>query len=82
MSPAGPGRGFGFLDLEQAIVVRAPQLLVHRLAAVAVADHDGASLEAGFPSVSPWPGLFDIRQSAGQHPILAEFDNTTQPRLV
>lgn len=31
MSPAGPGRGFGFLDLEHAIVVRAPQLHLLRL---------------------------------------------------
>jgi hypothetical protein len=29
-----------------------------------------------------WPGLFDIRQSAGQLPIQAEFDNTIQPPLV
>ena len=64
---AGPGPGFGFLDVGHAMVVGAAQLHVHRLAAVAVADHDGASLEAGFPSVSPWPGLFDIRQSAGKH---------------
>jgi hypothetical protein len=27
-------------------------------------------------------GLSDIRQSAGQHPISAEFDNTTQPCLL
>jgi hypothetical protein len=44
MSQAGPGPGFGFLDLEHARVVRAPQLHVHRLAAVAVADRHGASL--------------------------------------
>jgi hypothetical protein len=34
-------------------VVRAAQLHVHRLAALAVPDHHGPSLGAGFPSVSP-----------------------------
>src|SRR5246500_6063717 len=51
ISQAGPGPGFGFLDLEHAMVVRAAQLHVHRLAAVAVPDHHGPSLGAGFPSV-------------------------------
>jgi hypothetical protein len=46
-------RGFGFLDLEHAIVVSAPQLHVRRLAAVAAADRHRASVGAGFPSVSP-----------------------------
>jgi len=53
MSQAGPGPGFGFLDLEHPMVVRAAQLHVHRLAAVAVPDHHGPSLGAGFPSVPP-----------------------------
>ena len=41
MSQAGPGPGFGFLDLAHAMVVGAAELHVHRLAAVAVADLDG-----------------------------------------
>ena len=53
MSQAGPGPGLGFLDLEHAMVGGAAQLHVHRLAAVAVADHDGTALGAGFPSVPP-----------------------------
>src|SRR5262245_27929426 len=53
MSHAGPGPGFGFLDLEHAMLVRAPQLHVQRLAALAVPDHHGPSLGAGFPSVPP-----------------------------
>src|SRR6478736_4561373 len=53
MSQAGPGPGFGFVDLEHALVVRAAELHVHRLAALAVADHDGTALGAGFPSVPP-----------------------------
>ena len=53
MSQAGPGPGFGFLDLEYAMLVRAPQLHVQRLAALAVPDHQGPSLGAGFPSVPP-----------------------------
>jgi len=53
MSQAGPGPGFGFLDLEHAMLVRAPQLHVQRLAALAVPDHHGPSLGAGFPSVPP-----------------------------
>src|SRR5882757_4473044 len=53
MSQARPGPGFGFLDLEHAMVVRAAELYVHRLAAVTVADHDGTTLGAGFPSVPP-----------------------------
>ena len=53
MSQAGPGPGLGFLDLEHPVVVGAAQLHVHGLAAVAVADHDGSSLGAGFPSVPP-----------------------------
>src|SRR5260370_29194679 len=44
ISQAGPGPGFGFLDLEHAMVVRAAQLHVHRLAALAVPDHHGPSL--------------------------------------
>ena len=35
------------------MVVGAAQLHVHRLAAVAVADHDGPALGPGFPSVPP-----------------------------
>ena len=53
MSQAGPGPGFGFLDLAHAMVVGAAELHVHRLAAVAVADLDGPALGAGFPSVAP-----------------------------
>src|SRR6476620_494621 len=53
MSQAGPGPGFGFLDLEHAMVVRAAQLHVQRLAALGVPDHHGPSLGAGFPSVPP-----------------------------
>jgi hypothetical protein len=53
MSQAGPGPGFGFLDLEHAMLVRAAQLHVQRLAAVTVPDHHGPSLGAGFPSVAP-----------------------------
>src|SRR5882672_2674176 len=53
MSQARPGLGFGFLDLEHPMVVRAPQLHVHRLAALAVPDHHGPALGAGFPSVPP-----------------------------
>src|SRR6476469_4745888 len=53
MSQAGPGPGFGFLDLEHAMVVRAAELHVHRLAALAMAGHDGASFGAGFPPVPP-----------------------------
>jgi hypothetical protein len=82
MSQVGPGRGFGLLDLEHAIVVRAPQLHVHRLAEVAAADrHRPPRGPASHRSLDR-PGLFDIRQSAGQHPILAAFDNTTQPVLL
>src|SRR6478672_7900390 len=53
MSQAGPGPGFGFLDPENPMVVRAPQLHVHRLAALGVPGHYGPSLGAGFPSVPP-----------------------------
>src|SRR6478735_6629785 len=53
MSQAGPGPGFGFLNFEYAMLVRAPQLHVQRLAALAVPDHHGPSLGAGFPSVPP-----------------------------
>src|SRR6478736_5600516 len=53
MSQAGPGPGFGFVDLEHAMLVRAPQLHVQRLAALAVPDHHGPSVGAGFPSVAP-----------------------------
>jgi len=53
MSQAGPGPGLGFLDLEHPAVVDAPQLHVHRLAAVAMPRHHGSSLGAGFPSVPP-----------------------------
>src|ERR1700748_1202003 len=53
ISQAGSGPGFGFLDLEYAMVVRAAQLHVHRPAALAVPDHHGPSLRAGFPSVPP-----------------------------
>ena len=53
MSQAGPGPGFGFLDLEHAMLVRAPQLHVQRLAAVTMPDHHGSSLGGGFPSVPP-----------------------------
>src|SRR6476660_617249 len=53
ISQAGPGPGFGFLDLEHPMVVRAAELHVHRLAAVKVADQDGPSLGACFPSVPP-----------------------------
>ncbi|HEY2198768.1 MAG TPA: hypothetical protein VGH69_13895 [Mycobacterium sp.] len=53
MSQAGPGPGFGFLDLEYAMVVGAAQLHVHRLAALAVADRHETALGAGFPSVPP-----------------------------
>ena len=42
LSQAGPGLGFGSLDLEHAMVVRAAQLHVDRLAAVAMADHQRA----------------------------------------
>jgi len=64
------------------MVVHAPHLHVHRLATVAVADHDGTALGGRLPMSPDWAGLFDIRQSAGQHAILAEFDNTTQPHLL
>ena len=50
---AGPGPGFGFLDLEHAMLARAAQLHVQRLAAVTVRDHHGPSRGAGFPSVPP-----------------------------
>jgi len=53
MSQAGPGPGFGFLDLEHPVVVGAPQLHVQRLAAVTMPDHHGSSLGGGFPSVPP-----------------------------
>ena len=53
MSQAGPGPGLGFLDLEHAMVVRAAELHVHRLAAVTVPDHHGPALGACFPSVPP-----------------------------
>ena len=53
MSQAGPGPGLGFLDFEHPVVVGAPQLHVHRLAAVAMPHHHGSSLGAGFPSVPP-----------------------------
>ena len=53
MSQAGPGPGFGFLDLEHPMVVRAAQLHVHRLAALGVPGHHGPSVGAGFPSVPP-----------------------------
>ena len=53
ISQAGPRPGFGFLDLEHAMVVRAPQLHMHRLVAVAVPDYHGAAFGAGFPSVAP-----------------------------
>src|ERR1700752_4252329 len=52
-SQAGPGPGFGFLDLEHAMLVRTPQLHVQRLRAATVPDHHGPSLGAGFPSVPP-----------------------------
>ena len=51
MSQAGPGPGFGFLDLEHPMVVRAAELHVHRLAAVAVAAARLGMLIIGAPSI-------------------------------
>src|SRR6476620_9419706 len=68
MSQAGPGPGFGFLDFEYAMLVRAPQLHVQRLAGLAVPDHHGPSLGAGFPSVPP------VHQyDEGREPVMAFF---------
>jgi hypothetical protein len=63
-------------------VVRAAQLHVHRLAALAVPDHHGPPWGPASHRSPHRPGLVDIRQTAGQRSILAEFDNTTQPLLL